>query len=239
MMEAVAAQSPAVAMDDAARAVRHQPVFSGRTGEYFGIWFVNLLLGIVTLGIYSAWGKVRTERYFYGNTALAGSSFDYLADPIAILKGRLIAYAVVIALVLSSNFLPVLYVLLILALFALIIYLAFGVGTPQAASFIAGLSALTVILISIPLIALMTILPIAWLALTLNRRQRRKQYPEIGPMAYRSRVQILLWRLDGLLVEAHRGAVLAAVRYKLARGRDTPFCGETLPRRPANAVRHH
>ena len=119
MMEAVAAQSPAVAMDDAARAVRHQPVFSGRTGEYFGIWFVNLLLGIVTLGIYSAWGKVRTERYFYGNTTLAGSSFDYLADPIAILKGRLIAYAVVIALVLSSNFLPVLYVLLILALFAL------------------------------------------------------------------------------------------------------------------------
>ena len=31
--------------------VRHQPEFSGRTGEYFGIWFVNLLLGIVTRGI--------------------------------------------------------------------------------------------------------------------------------------------------------------------------------------------
>lgn len=100
-------------------AVRHQPVFSGRTGEYFGIWFVNLLLSIVTLGIYSAWAKVRTERYFYGNTRLADSSFDYLADPIAILKGRLIAYAVVIALGLSAQFLPLLYGLLILALFAL------------------------------------------------------------------------------------------------------------------------
>lgn len=106
-------------MDTASAPVRHRPVFSGSTGEYFGIWFVNLLLSIVTLGIYSAWAKVRTERYFYGNTKLAGSSFDYLADPVAILKGRLIAYAVVIALALSSNFLPVLYFLLILALFAL------------------------------------------------------------------------------------------------------------------------
>ena len=93
-------------------AVRHQPQFNGRAGEYFGIWFVNLLLGIVTLGIYSAWGKVRTQRYFYANTQLAGASFDYLASPIAILKGRLLAYAVVIALGLSLQFAPVLYFVL-------------------------------------------------------------------------------------------------------------------------------
>lgn len=119
-MDGIAAQlADAVAAPEETGVVRHQPVFSGRTGEYFGIWFVNLLLSIVTLGIYSAWAKVRTERYFYGNTRLAGSSFDYLADPIAILKGRLVAYAVVIAVGLSSQFLPVLYLLLILALFAL------------------------------------------------------------------------------------------------------------------------
>ncbi len=99
--------------------VHHQPVFSGQTRDYFGIWFVNLLLSIVTLGIYSAWAKVRTERYFYGNTSLAGSSFDYLADPIAILKGRLVAYAVVIALGLSAQFSPIVYAVLLLAVFAL------------------------------------------------------------------------------------------------------------------------
>lgn len=97
-------------------AQRHVPQFSGRAGEYFGIWFVNLLLSIVTLGIYSAWAKVRTERYFYGHTRLAGASFEYLANPIAILKGRLIAYAVVIALGLSLRFLPVLYFVLIIAI---------------------------------------------------------------------------------------------------------------------------
>lgn len=99
--------------------VRYTPEFSGRAGEYFGIWFVNLLLSVLTLGIYSAWAKVRTERYFYGNTRLAGSSFDYLASPIAILKGRLVAYAVVIALGVSSQFSPVAYALLFLGVFVM------------------------------------------------------------------------------------------------------------------------
>lgn len=103
------AHGPAQPAGDSAPAfepaiTRHRPEFSGRAGEFFGIWFVNLLLSIVTLGIYSAWAKVRTERYFYGNTRLAGASFDYLADPIAILKGRLIAYGVLIALGVSMRF---------------------------------------------------------------------------------------------------------------------------------------
>lgn len=67
--------------------------FHGDGFEFFRIWIVNILLSIVTLGIYSAWAKVRTQRYFYGNTQLDGSSFDYLADPLKILKGRVIAFA--------------------------------------------------------------------------------------------------------------------------------------------------
>ncbi len=78
---------------------RHTPEFHGRAGEYFGIWIVNLVLTVLTLGIYSAWAKVRTQRYFYANTRLADAPFEYLADPITILKGRLITYAVLIALV--------------------------------------------------------------------------------------------------------------------------------------------
>lgn len=65
--------------------------FTGDSLEYFKIWIVNILLTIVTLGFYSAWAKVRTESYFYGNTVLNNSSFSYLADPVKILKGRVIA----------------------------------------------------------------------------------------------------------------------------------------------------
>ena len=80
--------------------------FTGKAGDYFRIWIVNLLLSIVTLGIYSAWAKVRRLRYFYGHTSLDGLAFGYHASPIAILKGRLIAYAVVIALAVLGQVAP-------------------------------------------------------------------------------------------------------------------------------------
>ncbi len=79
----------------AAQARQPMPfVFSGRGGEYFKIWIVNILLTILTLGIYSAWAKVRRQRYFYGNTRLGNAAFEYLADPKVILRGRLIAFGV-------------------------------------------------------------------------------------------------------------------------------------------------
>ncbi len=69
--------------------------FTGSGSEYFRIWIVNLLLSIVTLGIYSAWAKVRKTRYFYDSTRLAGASFEYHGNPMAILKGRLIALVLI------------------------------------------------------------------------------------------------------------------------------------------------
>ncbi len=80
--------------------------FTGTAGEYFRIWIVNLLLSVVTLGIYSAWAKVRRLRYFYGHTSLDGQTFGYHASPIAILKGRLIAYAVVATLAVLGQVAP-------------------------------------------------------------------------------------------------------------------------------------
>ncbi|MBQ5946610.1 DUF898 family protein [Massilia sp. ST3] len=69
----------------------HVPVFTGSGQEYFRIWVVNLLLSLVTLGIYSAWAKVRRLQYFDRNTRLAGACFDFRGDPKAVLRGRLLA----------------------------------------------------------------------------------------------------------------------------------------------------
>ncbi len=79
------------ALPQAAQRMHHQFTFTGDESEYFGIWIVNLLLSIVTLGIYSPWAKVRRKRYFYGHTWVADSNFEYHGNPIAILKGRIIA----------------------------------------------------------------------------------------------------------------------------------------------------
>lgn len=92
--------------------------FTGSGGEYFRIWIVNLALSLLTLGIYSAWAKVRRKRYFNNHTLLDGHNFDYLADPIAILKGRLIAFALFALYALAQHSLPWLS-LLLLALFFL------------------------------------------------------------------------------------------------------------------------
>jgi len=70
--------------------------FRATGAEYFRIWIVNLLLTILTLGIYSAWAKVRRMRYLYGSTVLAGSTFEYHGQPLQILKGRMIAGAALI-----------------------------------------------------------------------------------------------------------------------------------------------
>jgi uncharacterized membrane protein YjgN (DUF898 family) len=75
------------------------------------------MLTIVTLGIYSAWATVRTNRYFYANTYLDNQSFRYLADPITILKGRIIAVVAFILYSVALNLLPVVGLALAVALF--------------------------------------------------------------------------------------------------------------------------
>ncbi|MDR1849433.1 MAG: DUF898 domain-containing protein [Zoogloeaceae bacterium] len=83
--------------------------FVGTGEEYFRIWIVNLMLSILTLGIYSAWAKVRREQYFHRNTLLDGSGFDYHGKPKAILVGRIIAFAMVVILAVIEKIKPELY----------------------------------------------------------------------------------------------------------------------------------
>lgn len=91
--------------------------FTGKGGEYFGIWIVNILLTIVTLGIYSAWAKVRNKQYFYGNTYLDGASFEYKATPWQILRGRLVAIVLFAVYLFASSFLPTIGFILAILLF--------------------------------------------------------------------------------------------------------------------------
>ena len=92
-------------------------VFTGKGSEYFGIWIVNLLLSIVTLGIYSAWAKVRRKKYFYNNTLVDGVGFDYHANPINILKGRIIAFVLFVLFQVMSAYSPIASLALALLLF--------------------------------------------------------------------------------------------------------------------------
>jgi uncharacterized membrane protein YjgN (DUF898 family) len=78
--------------------------FSATGREYFQVWIVNLCLTLVTLGVFSAWAKVRKKRYLYSNLILDGTPFQYLASPMPILRGRLVAAALFLLYYSSSHF---------------------------------------------------------------------------------------------------------------------------------------
>ncbi len=61
--------------------------FTGSGSEYFRIWIVNLLLVILTLGLYYPWAKVRKLKYFYNNTEVAGHALDFHGEPKRMLRG--------------------------------------------------------------------------------------------------------------------------------------------------------
>lgn len=80
--------------------------FKGKGQEYFKIWIVNLLLCIVTLGIYYPWAKVRTRRYFYANTEYANRFFDYHATGKQLFLGYLIGVGILITLQIIASIFP-------------------------------------------------------------------------------------------------------------------------------------
>jgi uncharacterized membrane protein YjgN (DUF898 family) len=99
-------QAPAPAAWQRGPERAYQFEFHGRAGEFFRIWIVNVVLTVLTFGIYHAWAKVRTLRFFCGNTLLDGKPFDFTGNPIAILKGNLIFGGLFLLYVVAGSIVP-------------------------------------------------------------------------------------------------------------------------------------
>lgn len=83
---------------------RLQVRFTGSGSEYFRIWIVNLLLLLLTLGIYYPWAKVRRLRYFHGNTLVDGTPLDFHGKPVKMLKGYLLVGLLFVLYSAAGNF---------------------------------------------------------------------------------------------------------------------------------------
>jgi uncharacterized membrane protein YjgN (DUF898 family) len=80
-----------VAETAAAGAEQRLPIrFVGSGSEFFRIWIVNLLLTLVTLGLYYPFAKARRLRYFHGATEVGGHPLAFHADPWKMLRGYLL-----------------------------------------------------------------------------------------------------------------------------------------------------
>ena len=71
-------------------------MFHGTGGTLFGIQIVNVLLTILTLGIYSFWGKVRVRKYLYSQIEFSGDRFAYHGTGKELFIGALKAFAILI-----------------------------------------------------------------------------------------------------------------------------------------------
>lgn len=88
-------QPPATALPVEIEA--HPVQFTGSGGEYFRVWIVNVLLGILTLGLYTPWARRRTAQYFYGHTLVAHSPLEFTAPQ----KRMVFGFGVLVVLTLA------------------------------------------------------------------------------------------------------------------------------------------
>jgi uncharacterized membrane protein YjgN (DUF898 family) len=79
-----------------------QFVYSGRLGEIYRIFIINLLLGIVTLSIYRFWGKTNMRRYIWSSMSLQGQSFEYTGTGGELFKGFLMVFGFYLAFYLAT-----------------------------------------------------------------------------------------------------------------------------------------
>ncbi len=72
----------------------YHPLFWGSGKTLFGIFIVNTFYTLITLGIYSFWGRVRIREYLYSQTSLAKIRFSYHGTGLELLKGWTKALAI-------------------------------------------------------------------------------------------------------------------------------------------------
>jgi uncharacterized membrane protein YjgN (DUF898 family) len=78
-------------------------VFNGTLGKFLGIFFLGLLLTIITLGIYSPWFVRNIQRFFVGETQLKKENFKFLGE-----GGKLFVIAL-LALILPMAILTIIF----------------------------------------------------------------------------------------------------------------------------------
>ncbi|MCE2927014.1 MAG: DUF898 domain-containing protein [Rickettsiales bacterium] len=104
----------------------HRLTYDARDGQVIKIWSLNLLLKIVTLGVYTFWGKTRLRRYVTGSFSLLGDRFEYTGTGGELFRGFLKALPIIIVLyfpliywnpeetpIVKIMFIPILYLIFV------------------------------------------------------------------------------------------------------------------------------
>ncbi len=108
------------------RLSNHQIRFDGTAGRYFGIWIVNLVLTILSLGLYYPWAKTNLRKFIWNETRLNDDKFVYHGTGQELFKGFIITYAALFALMTLVYFTNWGIILFYLALIVIVPFAMFG-----------------------------------------------------------------------------------------------------------------
>lgn len=103
--DAARAHVSAAARPSARLMVKESPVYDGRARELFPIVMVNLVLNLITLGLYRFWAKTRVRRYFLSRVAFLGDRLEYTGTGKELFIGFLIVLAVLAPVGVAFEFL--------------------------------------------------------------------------------------------------------------------------------------
>lgn len=78
--------------------------FNGNWREYAPIAFTNLLLTIVTLGIYRFWATARTRRYLWSRTRFIDEPFEWAGTGLELFKGAVLVFLLLGIPLIGFNF---------------------------------------------------------------------------------------------------------------------------------------
>lgn len=97
----------------AKKATQFRLDYDGKVGQLYKLMILDILLSIITLGIYSFWGKARLRKYLVSHHALGDDRFEYTGTGGELFKGFLKALPILaillIPLVLAEQY-PVLLI---------------------------------------------------------------------------------------------------------------------------------
>lgn len=118
-------------------AVTHRFTFHGRGAEFALLVLKNIILTILTLGVYHFWAKVNSRRYLWQASSFAGARFVYHGTPMELFKARMILFAVILVsslgvFALSSALGSTVGPVAAAAVFYLVFFFAFFVIVPFA-----------------------------------------------------------------------------------------------------------
>jgi uncharacterized membrane protein YjgN (DUF898 family) len=80
--------------------------FTGSGSEYFRIWAVNLLLILLSCGLYLPFAKIRRIRYVYANTLIDGEALAFHGDVWRMFRGFMLLAVLMAAYTFAGQFSP-------------------------------------------------------------------------------------------------------------------------------------